>query len=362
MQCELEAEMVAIFQPTLAFYIGHSLNPSAISEYLLLSNIWMRAAEDFSHNEHAAALMSPEVCSQMAALNTREVLEINAHSEMQQDLGVEVLTKSEEPTRLLLLCVRHMRSAAVLQGHQAGLTPDRTVLATLAKLHQLKLQETGSAVPETVSQTHLDRHIALLRSALLVIKVAMVSPELHGIPPKPYSAKRALWNTVQVIMAEVQMSFGAMDALSALKTAADPDTDLSRAIEQAQHLTSLITQLIIPELRLHLRADKLSGWQPREYMPVICCTVLDCLTTRTKSPVLQLLSLSATKEIASSGRLLLQHFSISNLAFTERQRVEREGEREREKENSNITLLCQACSCLLLLSHEQQLAYLPAVP
>lgn len=305
-QFGVEAETTATFQPTLAFYIGHSLNPSAVSEYLLLSHIWMRAAEDFSQSKHAAALMSPETCSQLAALSSKEVLEIDAHTEIQQDLGIEALTKVSEPIRLLVLCVRHMRSAAVLHGHQAGLTPDRSVLTTLAKLHQLKLQETGGPAPEPVMESRLSRHIALLRSALLVIKASMISAEVHGIPPKPYSAKRALWNTVQGILTEVQITCHAIDAASTLSTAAAPDSHLSKAIEQGQHLSSLIIGLIIPEMRLHLKAQKVSEWQPKEYIPVICCTMMDCLMTRSRSPVLQMLSQSVAKDIASSGRLVLQ--------------------------------------------------------
>ncbi len=296
-----EVQVRASFPPTLAFYIGHNLNPSNVSEYLLLSPLWQTAAEVFCSNKCVTVWMSDKALqSQIAALTPEEVLELDP-SQIQKNLTVELLTKLPEAVRPVLLCVRFMRTTAVTQGHQAGLTQDASVDLTLAKLFEVKYGcVPASAAP--LPQTPLSRHVALLRSALLVIKAAIVSSEVPGNPPKPYSAKRALWNTVHCISGQVHAS--AVDASDTLMKAATADSLLAADVEQAQHLYGLLIGLIMPILKHHLKGSLASENQPKEYMPVICCTILDSLLTRTSSPVLQTLSQTSAAEMLKSGQSL----------------------------------------------------------
>ena len=280
-------------------------------EYLVLSDVWQTASEVFSNNKCVATMMADKsLQSQIAALDPRMILALDSR-QIQKDLTVELLSKLPEAVRLVLLCLRFLRSAAVTQGHQACLTQDGTVDKTLVKLYRLRFpdEETVPAARTgSVPNTLLSRYVSLLRSALLVTKAAIVSVEVCGNPPKPYSAKRALWNTVHSI--SEQMHVTAVGASEKLTEIPEPDSALAADIDQAQHLSSLLIQLIIPVLKHHLQANGVLENQPKYYMPVVCCTILDSMLTRTRSPVMQQLSQTVAAALLKSGQLA-KRFSFS---------------------------------------------------
>lgn len=305
------AKLMASFQPSLAFYIGHILNPTAAKEYVELSDIWQKAAEGFSRHAYVACLMSDEAsCSEIAALTPTEVLNLDAH-EVQQNLRAEMLASIREPVAVVMLFVRCIRTAAIEAGHQVGLTPDHTLEATLNKLH---LQRASLSLAQgtfnTPRITPLSPHIASLRSAILILKAAILSPELHGNPPKPYSAKRSLWNTAQGICKQVQASaIQARDQLGTMQL--EPDTPLLDDIKQACHMSCLIIQLITPVLHQHLKGWDHADLQTKEYMLVTCCTIMGSMSTATNSPVLRMLSHTVADEIANEGVPFLTNKRLS---------------------------------------------------
>ncbi|KAL0051531.1 hypothetical protein WJX82_009417 [Trebouxia sp. C0006] len=182
-----KVQLHAGFPPTLAFYVTYSLKPTDASDCQLISHLCYSAAETFCSNRYTAALMSDATLqSQIAALPAEEILPIDS-SQTQKALTSEVLTKLPEAVRPVLLCMQ------ILRHEQPGLTilPQEytSVNDILATLCNGKV----AAEPDLpLPQSPLFRHVAVLRSALLVMKAAIVSAEGFGKPCKPYSTKQVL--------------------------------------------------------------------------------------------------------------------------------------------------------------------------
>jgi len=189
----------------------------------------------------------------------------------------------------------------ILRHEQPGLTilpQEYTSLNdTLAKLCEGKI----AAEPNLpLSQRPLFRYVAVLRSALLVIKAAIVSAEGFGKPCKPYSTKQVLWHTVNAMGAQLYVS--AVDAKARLTELPSAGSPLAADIDQAQHLSSLLISLIMPILKQHVKSSLHAGQQPREYVPTFCCIILASLLTTTESPVLQALTQAAASHMLKSGQ------------------------------------------------------------
>lgn len=297
MQSGNKVQLRATFPPTLAFYVAYSLKPTDASEYKLLSRLWQAAAESFCSNKYTATLMSDKTLqSQIAALPAEEILPIDS-SQTQKELTSEVLTKLPEAARPVLLCMQILRTA---QPGSTGLPQEISSLNDiLAKLCEVKIV----AEPDLpLCQSPLFRHVAVLRSALLVIKAAIVSAEGFGNPSKPYPSKQVLWNTVHIMGAQLYAS--AVDAKARLTKLPSAGSPLAADIDQAQHLSSLLIHLIMPILKQHIKGSLHAGQQPRDYMPVFCCITLDSLLTKTESPVLQALTQAAASHMLKSGQTL----------------------------------------------------------
>ena len=297
MQSGSKVQLHAGFPPTLAFYVTYSLKPTDASDCQLISHLCYSAAETFCSNRYTAALMSDATLqSQIAALPAEEILPIDS-SQTQKALTSEVLTKLPEAVRPVLLCMQ------ILRHEQPGLTilPQEytSVNDILATLCNGKV----AAEPDLpLPQSPLFRHVAVLRSALLVMKAAIVSAEGFGKPCKPYSTKQVLWNTVHIIGAQLYAS--AVDAKARLTELPSAGSPLAADIDQAQHLSSVLINLIMPILKQHIKSSSHAGQQPRENVPTFCCIVLDCLLTSTESPVLQALTQAAASHMLQSGQTL----------------------------------------------------------
>ncbi len=311
-----KVQLRAMFPPTLAFCVAYSLKPTDASDYELVSCLWQAAAESFCSNRYTAALMSDKTLqSQIAALPAEEILPIDS-SQTQKELTSEVLTKLPEAVRPILLCMQ------VLRHEQPGLTilpQDYSSLdEILAKLCEGKI----AAEPDLhLSQSPLFRHVAVLRSALLVIKAAIVSAESAeglGKPSKPYRSKQVLWKTVHVIGSQVYAS--AVDAKGRLTELPSAGSPLAADIDQAQHLSSLLINLVMPILKQHIKSSLHAGQQPKEYVATFCCIILDCLLTTTESPVLQALTQAAASHMLKSGQtpaawhMYIMHFLFLQVA------------------------------------------------
>ena len=295
MQSGNKVQLRAVFPPTLAFCVAYSLKPTDAPDYEIVSCLWQAAAESFCSNKYTAALMSDKTLqSQIAALPAEETLPIES-SQTQKRLTSEVLTKLPEAVRPVLLCMQ------ILRHEQPGLTilpQDYSPLNDLlAKLCEGKI----AAEPNLpLSRSPLFRHVAVLRSALLVIKAAIVSAEGFGKPCKPYSTKQILWKTVHNIGAQLYASAtNAKARLTKLPSAGSP---LAADVDQAQHLSSLLINLIMPILKQHIRSSLDAGQQLREYVSAFCCTILHSLLTATESPVLQALTQAAASHMLKSGQ------------------------------------------------------------
>ena len=290
---------MASFQPTLSFYIGHSLNPTAVEEYAVLSKVWAQAAAVFGRHPYVASVVSDEsICSQIADMSPTGLLNLDAH-EVQQDLRPGMLASIIDAAAVVMLCVRYIRTAAIKEGHQHGLTPDHTLASTLDNLYLLRVQKRSKMNLPAVSNvgtSPLSPHVALLRSAMLISKAAILSPEIHGTPPKPYSAKLSLWNAAQDICAQVHAS--AMQASSKLGTYPEPGP-LFGDLCQARQMSSLTVQLVLQALRRHLKQGNHA--EPKEILLVTYCRIMDSFLTATSSPVLQRLSQTVAEAIVSSG-------------------------------------------------------------
>ncbi len=287
-------QLRATFPSTLSFYVTYSLKPTDASKFDLVSCIWQAAVESLCSNEHIATLMSDKTLqSQIAALPAEESLPVDC-SQTQKELTVEVLSKLSQAVRPLLICVQILRTA---QPVLTGVPQKSSSLSiTIAKLCEVNpVSEPGQPLP----QSPLFRHVAVLRSALLVIKAATVSAEGFGNASKPHPTKQALWNTVHNIGAEVYDS--AVDARARLTELPSAGSPLAADIDQAQHLSSLLIKLIMPILKQHIKSS-LHGQQPREYVSVFCCIILDSLLTTTESPVLQALTEAAASHMLKSGQ------------------------------------------------------------
>ena len=295
------AELLASFQPTISFYIGHSLNPTAVEEYVVLSEVWAQAAAVFGRHPYVASVVSDEsICSYIADMGPTGILNLDAH-EVQQDLRPGMLANTVDAAAVLMLCVRYIRTAAIKEGHQRGLTPDHTLASMLDQMYLLRVHKRSKMNLPAVSNvgtSPLSPHVALLRSAMLIIKAAILSPEVHGIPPKPYSAKRSLWYAAQDICAQVHAS--AMQASSQLGTYPEPGP-LFGDLCQARQMSSLTVQLVLQALRQHLKQSNHAERQLKEIMLVICCTIMGSFFTATNSPVLQRLSQTVAEAMVSSG-------------------------------------------------------------
>lgn len=270
----------------------------------MLSEVWAQAAATFGRHPYVASVVSDEsICSQIAAMSPTGLLNLDAH-EVQNNLRPEMLAGTMDSAAVLMLCIRYIRTAAIKEDHQHGLTPDQTLASTLDKLHSLRAQKRSKMNLPAVSNagtSPLSPHVALLRSAMLIVKAAILSPEIHGDPPKPYSAKRSLWNTAQGICAQVHAS--AIKASSKLGTYPEPGPfgDLCQALQ----MSSLTVQLVLQALRQHLKQCSHTEHQPKEYMLVICCTIMGSYLTATSSPVLQTLSQTVAEAIVTSGMPLV---------------------------------------------------------
>ncbi|DBA71079.1 TPA: hypothetical protein ACH3X2_011500 [Trebouxia sp. C0005] len=244
-----KVQLRAEFPPTLAFCVAYSIKPTDVSHYKLVSRLWQAAAESFCSNKYTAALMSDKTLqSQIAALPAEEILPIDL-SQTQKELTSEVLTKLPEAARPVLLCMQ------ILRAKQPGLPQETSSLNdVLAKLCEAKI----AAEPDLpLSQSPLFRHVAVLKSALLVIKAAMVSAEGFGKLSKPYPTKQVLWNTVHTMGAQLHAS--AVDAKARLTKLPSAGSPLAADIDQAQHLSSLLINLIMPILKQHIRAAYMLG-------------------------------------------------------------------------------------------------------
>ena len=297
MQSGNKVQLRATFPPTLAFYVAYSLKPTDASEYELLSRLWQAAAESLCSNEHLATLMSDKTLqSQIAALPAEEILPVDS-SQTQKELTVEALSKFSEAARPLLNCVQILRTAQpVLTGSPQKIS---SLSVTIAKLCEVKpVSEPGLPVP----QSPLFHHVAVLRSALLVIKAAIVSAEGFSNESEPYPFKQALSSTVYIIGAQVYDS--AVDAKARLTELPNAGSPLAADIDQAQHLSSLLIHLIMPILKQHIKGNLHAGQQPRECVPAFCCIMLASLLTTTGSPVLQALTQAAASHMLKSGQTL----------------------------------------------------------
>ena len=295
MQSGNKVQLRATFPPTLSFYVSYSLTPTDASEGELLPRVWQAAAESLCSNEHMAALISDKTLqSQVAALPAEEILPLES-SQTQKELTVEALSKLSEAARPLLICMQILRAA---QPVLTGLPQKISSLSdTIAKLCEVKpVSEPGLPL----SQSPLFHHVAVLRSALLVIKAAIVSAEGLSNPSKPYPSKQALWNTVPIIGAQVYDS--AVDARARLTELPSAGSPLAADIDQAQHLSSLLINLIMPILKQHIKGGLHAEHQRRGYVPAFCCSMLDSLLTKTESPVLQALTQAAASHMLSSGQ------------------------------------------------------------
>ncbi len=232
--------------------------------------------------------------SQFAALPAEEILPIDS-SQTQKELTSELLTKLPEAVRPVLLCMQ------VLRHEQPGLTilpqEHSPLNDILAKLCEGKI----AAEPDLpLTQSPLFRHVAVLRSALLVIKAAIVSAEGFGKPCRPYSIKQFLWQTVRNMGAQIYVS--AVDAKGRLTELPSAGSPLAADTDQAQHLSSLLINLIMPILKEHIKNSLHAGQQPREYVPAFCCIILFSLLTKTESPVLQALIQATASHMLKSAQ------------------------------------------------------------
>ena len=297
---------MASFQPTLSFYIGHSLNPMAFEEYVVLSEVWAQAAAEFGRHPYVASVVSDEsICSQIADMPLTETLNLDAH-EVRGNLRPSMLASTSDSAGVLMLCIGYIRTAAIKERHQHGLTPDHTLVSTLDQLYLSRVQKRPKmnlSAFSIMGTSPLYPHVALLRSAMLIIKAAILSPEVHGDPPKPYSAKQSLWNTAQGICLQVHAS--AMQASSKLGTYPEPGPGLFSDLCQARQMSSLTVQLVLRALRQYLKQGSHTEHQPKEYMLVICCTIVGSFLTSTSSPVLQRLSQTVAEAIVTSGKSLV---------------------------------------------------------
>lgn len=293
---------MASFPPSLGFYIGHNLNPATLEEYMVLPGVWAQAAAEFGRHPYVASVVSDEsICSQIIDLPATGFLDLHTHEMIQLNLRPEVLATTTESAAVLMLCVRYIRTAAIKEKLQFGLTPDHALARTLDEMHRLraqKLRKKGLPGLSNVGTSPLSPHVALLRGTMLIIKAASLSPEVHGNPPKPYSAKRSLWNTAQIICAQAHTS--AMHASSQLTSLPEPGP-LWADLQRARQMSSLTVQLVISVLRHHLKEASGAEHQPKEYMLVNCCIIMNAFLTATNSPVLRRLSQTVAEAIVSSG-------------------------------------------------------------
>ena len=307
---------MAAFQPTLAFYIGHTFNPFTSSVFHQQSKIWQRAAEDFSHNAHVAAMMSDaEACSQIAASNAEEGLTVACNPDV-RGLGLEVLDQAKDSTRLIILCVRYMHASGRLIGHELCTSPDPTIEPLLATLHKLKEQASRSAPPEVEAQSCLSRYVALLRSALLLLKTAALSADLPGLEAGLLSAKPILLHSAQATMTEAYASATSASHELLLRSASNAtrawkdDPYLGRDIEQAQHLSSLIIQVVLPVLRQQLKAPSRAPHETKRNLADICYLIMRSFWVRTHAPVQRLMAQGAVRTFTLSGMPAPQHCSL----------------------------------------------------
>ena len=295
------AELMASFLPTLGFYIGHSLNPAAFDEYMVLSQIWAQAAAHFARHPYVASVVAEELmCSQIVDLLSWQIINLDA-DKVQQNLTPEKLASFGDPAAVLMLCIRYIRTAAIKKGYQRGLTADDTLASELDAMYQLRAQKISKQMRPSVSNvgtSPLSPHVALLRATMLIVKAASLSPEVHGNPPKPYSAKRSLWNTAQTISAQAHTS--AMQASSQLPSLPEPGP-LWADLHQAHQMSSWTVQLVTSVLRRHLKEASHEEHEPKESMLVNCCLIMNAFLTATNSPVLQKLSQTVAQAIVSSG-------------------------------------------------------------
>ncbi len=298
MQSGNKVQLRATFPPTLSFYVSYSLKPTDASNYELISRIWQAAAESLCSNEHIATLLSDKTLqSQIAAVPAEESLPVNS-SQTQKELTVEVLSKLSEAVRPLLICVQILRTAqSVLTGMPQKSSSLSVAIAELCET----VSEPGLPLPHSA----LFRHVAVLRSALLVIKAATVSAEGFDNPIKPHPTKEALWNTVHIIGGQLYDS--AIDAKGRLTKLPNAGSPLAADTDQAQHLSSLLINLIMPILKQHIKGGLHAGQQTRDYMPTSCYIIMDSLLTTTESPVLQALTQAAASHMLKSGQIQHHH-------------------------------------------------------
>ena len=293
MQSGNKVQLQATFPPTLSFYVSYSLKPTDASNYELISRIWQAAAESLCSNEHIATLLSDKTLqSQIAAVPAEESLPVNS-SRTQKELTVEVLSRLSEAVRPLLICVQILRTAQpVLTGMPQKSSSLSVAIAELCET----VSEPGLPLPHSA----LFRHVAVLRSALLVIKAATVSAEGFDNPIKPHPTKEALWNTVHIIGGQLYDS--AIDAKGRLTKLPNAGSPLAADTDQAQHLSSLLINFIMPILKQHIKGGLHAGQQTRDYMPTSCYIIMDSLLTTTESPVLQALTQAAASHMLKSVR------------------------------------------------------------
>ena len=307
------------FKPSVALYLWQSFRKRLWlyvepDDVILL---WHEAAAvSSSLGCIAATLADKEACSVMVATDPLQVLEVERllyERPCDLDSGrnntPSELPETDAPVKCLLLFAQLLAKLAVERDQlfpvSTSLTLwDRVSLHTYIDIHsrQLAVASSLEIMPPATPGVHAPeqqprgigmlapeslprRHIVLLRSALLVLKLASLTHNVkadflgHADSDIP-AAVQALWRTLNSIAGSLEQKY----KIAASHGASAGVDESAEEAEEAQRLCLLLIQLLVPVLRQCVKEPQV------RLRAAACCHLLEQLLVIPTAQQMQLLA------------------------------------------------------------------------
>ena len=288
-------DLQARLRISLGVCIGHAVDTSEASMVVDLPVVWQAALEKFvKQRANAGLYIDLPLLSDTAALQQTEVPfpDGAAHAW----LSAITFKEASHAVQYLLHCIQHLRKAARTARQQqavGSLFYTHECLVSMGVIQddpdELSTQRTVRS-SDSASLAALSRHNVLLRGALLVTKAATLAVGVRSIGDltRSYSGRQALWRTVRQVSGQIE------DKVLSANSMPLQQHSTSAEGGEAQHIASLLVEILLPALRQSLAAKD-------SYTSCSCCSMLKALMTSNGGSACQQIALQAADAIMRLG-------------------------------------------------------------
>ncbi len=257
--------------------------------------VWQAALEKFiSQRANAGLYADLPLLSEIAALKQTEVP--FPDGALHAWLSANTFKEASHAVQHLLRFIQHLHKAAgtARQQQAAGsLFYTHECLVSMGVLQddpdEVSAQRTVRS-SDGASLAALSRHNVLLRGALLVTKAATLAVGVRSIGDltRSYSGKQALWRTVRQVSGQIE------DEVLSANSMPLQQHSTSAEGGEAQHIASLLVEILLPALRQSLAAkDSCTSCS--------CCSMLKVLMTSNGGSACQQIAHQAADAIMRLG-------------------------------------------------------------